>query len=101
ALSAEVALPRGMIRLLDVAGLDEEGAPASTTSIGGQMRERALRALESADLVLLVRDVTDARPALALPRDVHLTILTKLDLLPSDSIASIRTSEVGVSAVTG
>src|SRR5215210_8039487 len=62
-LSAEVMLPRGVLRMLDVAGLDEHDTEDDAAEIPRQMRDQALRAVATADLVLLVRDVTDSRPA--------------------------------------
>jgi len=78
AISAEIALRRGIIRLIDVAGVEE--SPDGDV-ISKQMHERALEMVATADLVLLVRDSTDSRAALILSRDVDLTILTKSDLL--------------------
>jgi tRNA modification GTPase len=80
-LSAEVMLPRGVVKLTDVAGLEEGEAPAD--DIARQMRRQALRAVASADLLVLVRDATDRRPPLALPREPDLIVLSKYDLLPS------------------
>jgi len=79
-LSAEIVLPRGILRLIDVAGLEEDDtAPAG--DIPTQMRDRALRAVESADLVIFVRDATDPRPPLAPGRPPNLIVLTKQDLV--------------------
>jgi tRNA modification GTPase len=94
-LSAEVRLRRGLVRVLDVAGL-EETEPSVTTGpqadISRRMQEQAKRALESADRVILLRDVTDAREPIELPRPVDLLVMTKTDLSPGSS---------GVSALTG
>jgi tRNA modification GTPase len=94
-LSAQVVLPRGILRVIDLAGVDEGDAVGE---IGRQMRDRALRAVETADVVLLVHDLTDRRPPLALSREPDLTILTKLDLLGSP--AGDRDT-IAVSAITG
>ena len=79
ALSAEVRLRRGLVRVIDVAGLDDR--PDATDSIAQQMHAQAQRALESADFILLVRDATDVSEPLAPQRPADLTILTKSDLL--------------------
>ena len=114
-LTAEVALPRGVVRLTDVAGLGEEGggvvgrwgggvSPAAPTAaaphddVEQQMRRQALRAVESADLLVLVRDATDPRPALALPREPDLMVLSKLDLAGP---APMPPRALCVSAATG
>jgi tRNA modification GTPase len=81
-LTAEVALRRGIVRLTDAAGLDDSSIDAAD-EIAGQMRRNALRALESADVVVLVRDATDDRPDMSLPRQPDLTVRTKSDLLPA------------------
>jgi tRNA modification GTPase len=92
ALSAWVCLDRGMVWLVDMAGLEES---AAGSEIELKMRERALRELEQADLVVLVRDAADQRPALELARKADLMVLTKIDL--SAGAAGC----IGVSAVTG
>ena len=83
-LSAEVRLRRGLIRLTDVAGLEETSPNAVTNaasaSISSQMQQQARRMVESADRVVLVRDVTDNRPALKLPREADLVLVSKIDL---------------------
>jgi tRNA modification GTPase len=91
-LTAEVVLPRGIVRVTDVAGVDEpeheaegdvegdahspeaaEGDAADQSPRGvddpvrgieAQMRRRALRAAAEADFVVLVRDATDPQPPL-------------------------------------
>src|SRR6267142_2594431 len=79
ALSAEVALDRGIVRVIDVAGL-EENPP--TEYIARQMHDRALRTLREADFVILLRDIDDQRPLLELPRHPDLLVHTKFDLIP-------------------
>lgn len=90
-LSAEVSLRRGMIRVLDVAGIGQNDA----REIDRQMNSQAMRALESADFVVLVRETGDPRPAVELPRAADLIVRTKCDLVtaPSDE------HEVAVSAL--
>jgi tRNA modification GTPase len=95
ALSADVALAHGIVRLIDVAGLeDTAGAP---DAVERQMRDRALRAVKEADFVLLVQDVTDDRPSLDVGRPPHLVIHAKADLLEHGGSAGA----LGVSAHTG
>jgi tRNA modification GTPase len=84
-LTAEVALPRGIVKLTDVAGLGEEGRDDATPAdVIRQMREHALRAAETAEVLVLVRDITDLRPDLEpLPRAPDLIVEAKADLQPS------------------
>jgi tRNA modification GTPase len=81
-LTAEVPLARGIIRLTDAAGLEEPADPPAGDDIASQMRNNALRAVEAADVVILVQDVTADLPPLELPRPRDLVVLTKADLLP-------------------
>ena len=92
ALSAEVALERGIVRLVDVAGLESH---ENAGGIAAQMQSRARIELERADAVILVRDATDDRPALELSRRADLTVCTKIDLLPHGA----PHGDVAVSAV--
>jgi tRNA modification GTPase len=75
-LSAALDLPHGRIQLIDIAGLDDQ----PDDSIQEQAQQHAKRAIESAQYVALVQDVTDNRPAPSLPRPADLTIFTKSDL---------------------
>jgi tRNA modification GTPase len=93
ALSVEIALPRGIARLIDVAGIDSpEG------EIAWQMQNLAQRAIEQSDVLVLVRDSTDPRPDVRLARTPDLRVFTKTDLLESDPIAD---NSISVSAKTG
>jgi tRNA modification GTPase len=98
-LWAEVRLRRGLIRLIDVAGLEETSpnlvTNAASASISSQMQQQARRMIESADRVVLVGDVTDDRPALALPREADLVVVSKIDL------ANHSQAGLGVSAKSG
>ncbi len=103
-LSAEIVLRRGMIRLFDIAGLDDVGVSAEEgadpqSRIEDRMRAQALSAVESADLILLVRDRTDPRPAIAVGRPIDLHVLTKSDLSSAPGVE--QTDAVSVSAATG
>lgn len=101
-LEAEVELERGMVRVVDTAGMEEkdEGGRMKDGkgAIEQQMRHRAVAAIRSADVVVLVREVDDDRPV-SLPRIPELTVVTKSDLHPSSFIlhpcirVSARTGE--------
>jgi tRNA modification GTPase len=102
ALSAEVALPGGIVRLVDVAGLEPEVSAASISAVADverQMSDRARQMAQASDVLLLVRDVTDARPPVPTPRKIDLVVLTKVDLI--SSAAAPDDAAVAVSAVTG
>jgi tRNA modification GTPase len=103
-LSAEVALDRGIVRVLDAAGLEQappnDGDTSPQAEVARQMRQRAIAAVESSDFVILVRDVIDRDPPPGLPREPDLAVLTKADLLPvSASPLDTVPGEVLVSAV--
>jgi tRNA modification GTPase len=91
-LSATVILRRGVIRLLDAAGLDE--SPPRDV-IETQMRDRSLREIQAADVVVRVREITDERPPLNLGREPDITVTTKIDLRPANIPG------IAVSALTG
>lgn len=93
-LTTEVVLPRGMVRLTDVAGID---SLTPSSEIERETRSQALIAAESADVLVLVRDLTDSEPLLSLKRAPSLVVRTKLDLVPSATIAE----GLAVSAFTG
>jgi tRNA modification GTPase len=101
ALRAAVAMRRGEIELIDVAGLDEESKLAATAQpeIAKQMRESALRAAAEADIVILVRDCADASPPPPLPRAADLIVITKIDLQLKN--IAMEKDAVTVSAQTG
>ena len=80
-LTAELFLKNGRVLISDVAGLDATSAGGDTqTIINQQMQTKARQAIESADHVVLVKDSTDDRDALVLPREINLVVLTKSDL---------------------
>ena len=104
-LSAEVSLRRGIVRVVDAAGLESPPTSPVTTDpqadISRQMQAQAQRALESADRVVLLRDLTDPREPIALNRPTDLVVLTKLDLAPADARPADAADGLRVSAVTG
>jgi tRNA modification GTPase len=108
ALSDEIALPRGVVRVTDVAGLEESPDPAATlgadAEIAQQMRRQALRAVEEADHVVLVRDGTDPMASSQFPRPPDLIVISKTDLQVGATSAGnepMSAEVVRVSAVTG
>jgi tRNA modification GTPase len=113
-LSAEVILRRGIVHLVDVAGIEEcrvgsahqgDHPPAEAdpteTEIDQRMREHALRALEAADVVLMLEDSTDPRPRIQLPRKPALVVKSKIDLAPCRETLTQVSGEIRISAVTG
>jgi len=94
-------LARGSVRMTDMAGLDDTDAPAGPRDVRAdieqQMRRQALRAIQSADVLVLVIDSADDRPPLSLGRPVDLLVRSKSDL---PCVASVPGS-VAVSAHTG
>lgn len=102
-ISVEAPLEKGLIRLIDAAGLEEQLPPEEDASplaqIARQMHAHALTAIEQADRVLLVHDLTDPRPMLTPPRQPDLIVLTKLDQVATAPARSNR--QVAVSAMTG
>jgi tRNA modification GTPase len=94
ALTAEVMLPCGIIRVTDVAGIDPQN-PSS--EIERKLRSHTLSAAESADALILVHDLTDSKPPLSCERAPSLVVRTKLDLEPSATFPG----GVAVSALTG
>jgi tRNA modification GTPase len=93
-LSAEIKLRRGMVRVMDVAGLDESVHTSADGDIARQMNDRAMQAMATADFVVLLRDVTDDRPQLALSRPADLEVMTKSDLRPQGHIDGLCVSAV-------
>jgi tRNA modification GTPase len=93
-LSAEVRLQRGLVRMIDVAGLDESHDADDAIEKG--MDVHARRAIEAADFVILVCDTTDSRPRLQVGRDADITVMSKSDLASGDAAV-----QGGVSAMTG
>jgi tRNA modification GTPase len=112
ALSDTVVLTRGVVRVNDVAGLDEPPAvgphvgkdDSPQSAVAEQMRNQALRAVEEADHVVLVRDGTDALPPLCIPRPPDLTVFSNSDLHGGGATAEVgdrQRAAVRVSALTG
>lgn len=92
-LSAEIMLSRGTARIIDIAGLE-----TAEGEIPRQMQAAAHRAIEEADVLVLVRDVTDSRADVTLARSPELRVLTKIDLPASPPTVA---DAIPVSAKTG
>ena len=75
-LSEMALLPGGLVELVDAAGL-EDAAPSR--DIERQMRAHAERAAAEADVLVLIREVGDARPDVALPAAPDVVVVTKAD----------------------
>jgi tRNA modification GTPase len=95
---AHVPLRRGLVRLIDVAGLEAASdAVAVLADIERAMQSRATAAIASADVVLHLHAADDEQAPLALDRPADLFVRTKHDL------RSVTPSDDGVfvSAQTG
>lgn len=104
-LSAPITLARGVIRLIDVAGIEHfDASPGKSVDdahahIHRQMQEHAIRAAQTADRLILLRDITQSEADPMLPRPPDLVVLTKVDLV--DSACDSRNSYLEVSARNG
>lgn len=83
-LSARIALPRGFVTLVDVAGIDSADNPLSS-----QMQKAAVNAIDTADAIVLLIESTDPRPPITLAREPNLLVFSKRDLGagPPDALA--------------
>jgi tRNA modification GTPase len=104
AVWAQIALERGMLRLIDVAGIDFTGSvPAESPGspdIERKMYHHAARELEMADMMLLVHDRSSLQQVMQTPRRPDLIVFTKSDLAPGAPAPSDLAS-VCVSSHTG
>jgi tRNA modification GTPase len=91
ALSAAVMLDRGIVRVIDVAGLEEISGEGE---IEKKMQESARRVLEEAEFVILVKEAGDEREMISVLRGVDLVVNSKGDV-------SRATDGLLVSAKTG
>jgi tRNA modification GTPase len=96
---AEVVLGRGVVRVVDGAGIEGVGdrgeGLGEEGKISREMQLRARGAVEEADVVVLVREVGDQGAAVDVGREADLVLRTKVDL------GSAGEGEMGVSARTG
>jgi tRNA modification GTPase len=103
-VSADIKLARGIVKLLDAAGLEEDfgsdAAGSAQESIARQMRDRALKTVETSDAIVLVQAPDDASAPLRLPRTPDLVVYTKSDLPRARGIVTSG-DHVSVSAHTG
>ncbi|HEY8750354.1 MAG TPA: tRNA modification GTPase [Tepidisphaeraceae bacterium] len=98
ALSVEVALSRGIVRMMDVAGLDDQIAESD---IDRQMHDQALRVAQTADVLILVEDVlSDLGRRVSVGREPDLVVRSKCDLAANTSLAT-PPDQFAVSAHTG
>jgi tRNA modification GTPase len=86
AIGAIVHLRRGLVRVIDVAGLERVVA---ANEIGAQMQEVSRRAIETADVVVLLIDPTDPASPPTVDRAIDLTVFTKADLSHRDGGLSV------------
>jgi tRNA modification GTPase len=93
-LSAPVELPHGRAILVDIAGLDETSDV--TDDIARLMREHALRAIESAEHIVLVRDSSDLQPPPAISLAIDLTVWTKSDVAATPASSFSVRGDAGV-----
>lgn len=85
AIGAVVHLRRGLVRVIDVAGLESQ----TNDALEQQMQNASKRAIEQADIIVRLIDPSDPeRPAL----DAHLTVLTKADLEAVQALDGLRVS---------
>ena len=96
-LEAEVVLDRGVVRVIDTAGVEMEQKDA-LPDVERQMRERAVAAIRAADVVVLVEEIGGTYSSALWPRSPNLFVATKSDLHAPSGIAH---SHLTVSALTG
>jgi tRNA modification GTPase len=93
-VEAHLQLPVGRVVLMDVAGLEDH---EPRDAIERQMRDRAVAAVDAADIAVLVRDASAPHAIVARLRKPDLVVLSKADLSgersPEDALR--------VSAITG
>jgi tRNA modification GTPase len=86
AIWAEVRLARGMVRVVDVAGIEEVGSGqlavgSVEAEIARKMHEQAMKAVGGADIVVWVEECLSAGERMELGRGVDLVVRTKVDLM--------------------
>lgn len=102
AIWSHARLQRGTVRMIDIAGIDDGAAD----EISLKMQQAARRTIESADVVVMVKDVTDPLPAPRIEVPVDLRVLAKVDLPRGEkSFSAVPEEEaqpaIPVSALTG
>ncbi len=98
-IAVPISLRRGYVRLIDSAGFDSRiaGDDSPIASIERQMQHNVARAIETADVVLLVHEASDRRESPSTTRSPHLIVHSKADLV----VDSSRTDGLPVSAKSG
>lgn len=101
AISAQIVLDRGMVTVIDVAGL--EPITHDPHGIQTQMQEQALRMIQQVDFVIQVVDATETDDSsVHLPRVPDLRVVNKIDLKPYPDVQEgCSFPTVRVSAKTG
>jgi tRNA modification GTPase len=97
AIGSRVKLRHGVVSLTDLPGIETEFRSSPGDPIATEMQATAMRTSASADVVVLVKDVSDPRPSVPLDRAPAITVLSKSDLKPAARTAG----ELAVSAHTG
>ncbi|MGH7177625.1 MAG: tRNA modification GTPase [Tepidisphaeraceae bacterium] len=94
---SHVELSRGIVRITDVAGIDD-APPDAGDEIAGSMARVARRAIETADVLVLIRDCTDSRPPVTMSRTPDFEVSSKCDLGRGcdGTVAVSATSGVGL-----
>ena len=109
-LECPVVLPDGVVRLLDVAGVEDPAHDTtpdnSTAQISRMMALQAENARRSADFRIGVVDVTDTRPWIFSEHEIDLLIFTKSDKLkdvtaPAGTARGLSLPVVTVSVLGG
>jgi tRNA modification GTPase len=95
-LEAEVELERGVVRVIDTAGVEMEHKDA-LPDVERQMRERAVAAIGAADVVVLVEEIGGTHLSESWPRSPDLFVASKSDLYPP---SCVRQPYLPVSAIT-
>jgi len=105
-LSVELVLEHGLLRLIDLPGLDDsevrttpDDSLDAIEQVSLDMQSHAQLAMESADFVILVRATDDDRNLLQIARDPDLVVVTKCELAPV--LPADQQTGVGVSVHTG
>lgn len=93
ALSAEVILEHGVVKIIDCPGIEELD---EDNLIHRQMQEQARRAAQSADILVSVVESSDSLLPVDMDRPYDIHLRTKMDYG-----GEVAAGEIGVSALTG
>jgi tRNA modification GTPase len=92
ALSVDVVLAHGVVKLIDIAGLEQND---HANDIEQQMQSRARQIVHSADVIVSVMEAKDDQPAIDTGRQPDICVRSKIDLG-----GKMRAGELAVSALT-